>query len=83
MNTNKILSLIGSKWFIAIVGVMMLFLLPTTYGNFMVVYKGGAMSRLWWIPIIFIINVLTAIIAFYKASGMFFKKKESTEENWD
>jgi uncharacterized membrane protein len=87
MNVNKVLQFIGSKWFVAVLGLAMILVLPTTYGNFMVVYEAGEMSRLWYIPMVFIMNLLTAIMAIYKATSMFFGKKETTsqdvDDDWD
>ena len=82
MNTNSVFQFIGSKWFVLFIGLLMLFLMPTTYGNLMVVYNAGEMGRLWWVPVVFIINLITAIMALYKATGMFFSKEASVEE-WD
>ena len=61
----------------------MIFLLPTTYSNLMIVYNAGEMARLWWVPTVFIINLLTAIMAIYKATGMFFQKKDIKQEDWE
>ena len=83
MDANKILAFIGSKWFVLVLGVLMVFLLPTTYGNLMVVYNAGAMARLWWIPVVFIINLITAILALYKATSMFFGKKVNEQADWE
>jgi len=82
MNTNKVLQFIGSRWFILCIALTMIFVLPTTYGNFMIVYQAGEMSRLWWVPTVFIINLITAIMSIYKATGMFFSKKEEQSEEW-
>lgn len=83
MNTNKVLEFIGSKWFVAILALVMIFLLPTTYSNFMVVFKGGAMARLWYVPTVFLMNLLAAIMACYKATGMFFTKNRDDQAEWD
>ncbi|MDD4110194.1 MAG: hypothetical protein PHS54_01420 [Clostridia bacterium] len=83
MNTNKILEFIGSKWFMLGLGIAMIFILPTTYSNLMIVYNAGEMARLWWVPTVFIFNLLTAIMAIYKATGMFFKKKDIKQEDWE
>lgn len=61
----------------------MLAVLPVTYGNLMIVFNAGEMGRLWWVPTIFIINLLTAVMALYKAVGMFFKKKDVSQEDWE
>lgn len=83
MNANKILEFIGSKWFLAGLGLLMIFLLPTTYSNLMIVFNAGEMARLWWVPTVFICNLLAAIMSVYKATGMFFSKKSAAQEEWD
>ena len=83
MNVNKVLEFIGSKWFVLVLAIAMIAVLPTTYGNFMVVYHAGEMARLWWVPTVFIINLLTAVMAIYKATGMFLKKKSAPQEDWE
>ena len=82
MNANKVLQFIGSKWFILFLGIGMLFVLPITYSNLMIVYEAGEMSRLWWVPTVFIANLLTSIMAIYKAAEMFFSKGDD-QEDWD
>lgn len=82
MNSNKVLALIGSKWFVLILAIAMIVVVPITYGNLMIVYNAGEMSRLWWVPTVFIINVLAAFMSIYKVMGMFFQKKEVQAE-WD
>lgn len=84
MNINKVLEFIGSKWFVLVLGIAMIFVLPTTYSNFMIVYHAGEMQRLWYIPLVFILNLVTAIMAMYKATGMFFSKKNKEQSReWD
>lgn len=83
MEVNKILEFIGSKWFIAILGIAMIFVLPTTFSNLMIVFDAGEMGRLWWVPTIFVINLLSAVMCFYKAAGMFFTKKNDDKEEWN
>jgi hypothetical protein len=61
----------------------MMALLPTTYGNLMVVWKAGVMGKLWWVPTVFVCNLLAVIIGIYKAAGMFFyKKKVEQQREW-
>ena len=81
MGVNKVLEFIGSKWFVSLLAIAMLFVLPVTYGNLMIVFDAGEMGRLWWVPTVFIINLLTAIMSIYKAASMFFTKKEDVD--WD
>jgi len=83
MNENKILEFIGSKWFVAILGLLMIIVLPITYGNLMIVFEAGEMSRVWWVPTIFVINLLAAIMCAYKATGMFLTKKTNQQEEWE
>lgn len=64
-------------------GIAMLLVLPTTWGNMIIVYKAGEMSRLWWVPTVCIINFLSAIMALYKAIGMLVKKKDDAQQDWD
>jgi len=82
MGVDKILDIIGSKWFILCLGLAMLGVLPITYSNLMIVYYAGEMSRLWWVPTVFICNLLAAIMTSYKGASMFFTKKDE-EEEWD
>lgn len=81
MNENIIFKFIGNKWFILILGIVMCLLLPTTYNNMIVVYNSGEMSKFWWIPVIFIINLITIILTFYKFTSSFMKKKQEVK-NW-
>lgn len=83
MNANKALQFIGSKWFVLALGIGMLLVLPITYGNLMIVFNAGEMSRLWWVPTTFTANLLAAIMSIYKAAEMFFSKKEDDPEDWD
>ena len=83
MNTNKALQFIGSKWFVLALGIVMLFVLPVTYGNMMIVFNAGEMNRLWWVPTVFITNLLAAMMSIYKATGMFFSKKGNDQEDWE
>jgi len=83
MNVNKALQFIGSKWFVLILAIVMMVVLPVTYSNLMIVFNAGEMSRLWYIPTVFIINLLSALMSIYKAAGMFFSKKEKEAEDWD
>lgn len=86
MNANKALQFIGSKWFVLALGIAMILVLPTTYSNLMIVYEAGEMSRVWWVPVVFIVNLLTAIMSIYKAASMFFSKKEvqpESDDGWD
>jgi len=83
MNFNKVLEFIGSKWFMAGLGLLMIILLPTTYGNLMIVFEAGEMGRVWIVPVVFVCNILTAIMATYKATGMFFGKKREDKEEWE
>jgi len=76
MNSNKVLAFIGSKWFVLGLGIAMLLILPTTYSNLMIVYEAGEMSRLWYIPTVFIMNLLTAIMAIYKATSRSLERKK-------
>ena len=81
MNTNKALQLIGSKWFVLALSVVMLLVLPTTYSNLMIVYEAGEMARVWMVPTVFVMNLLAAIMAIYKTTGMFFTKKD--DQDWE
>jgi len=60
-------------------GILMLALLPTTYKNLIVVYDAGMLSKIWYVPVVFLINIFTAGMALYKFASMAFKKKEVTE----
>ena len=82
MDLNKVLEFLGSKWFVAILALAMIAILPTTYGNLMIVYDAGEMGRLWYIPVVFIMNILAAIMAVYKGAGMFLKKKTNDKQEW-
>jgi hypothetical protein len=83
MDSGSVLRFIGSKWFLLILALVMMALLPTTYGNLMIVWKAGAMGKLWWVPTVFVCNLLAAIMAIYKAAGMFFdKKKVEQQREW-
>ena len=79
MNENKIFQILGSKWFMLILGIGMLALLPTTYSNLIVVYDAGMLGKIWHVPVVFLINVITALMALYKFASLAFKKKEETE----
>lgn len=83
MGGEKVLKFLGSKWFMLGLGILMLLLLPTTYSNFILVYKAGEMGRLWWIPVVFIINLLSAIYAIQRATGMFLSKKRDDQQEWE
>ena len=82
MNANSALQFIGSKWFVLALGLGMLLVLPITYSNLMIVFNAGEMSRVWWVPVVFIANLLTSIMSIYKAAEMFFSKKDD-QEDWD
>lgn len=82
MSVEKVLQFIGSKWFVLLLGIGMLLVLPITYSNLMIVFNAGEMSRLWWVPTVFTINLITAIMAIYKAASMFFSKTNEPED-WD
>lgn len=60
----------------------MLLVLPTTYSNLMIVYNAGEMGRIWWVPTVFVINLISAMMTIYKAMGMFFEKND-TQEDWE
>jgi len=83
MSINKALEFIGSKWFVTILSLVMIGVLPITYGNFMIVFRAGEIGSLWWVPTVFIINLLTAIMAIYKATSMFLSKKRDDLEEWE
>lgn len=82
MNANKALEFIGSKWFMLFVALIMLGVLPITYSNLMIVFEAGEMGRIWWVPTVFLINLLSAIMGIYKTVEMFLSKKDEVE-NWD
>ncbi len=83
MNANKALEIIASKWFVLILGLGMLGVLPITYSNLMLVFYAGEMSRVWWVPTVFTCNLLAAMMSVYKATGMFFSKKDDEPEEWE
>ena len=80
MNDNKIFQILNSKWFMLGLGILMILLLPTTYGNVKIVMDAGEMSRLFWVPLVFIINVITAVLALYKFASKAFTKQEQKQE---
>lgn len=80
---QKILQFLDSKWFMLILMVAMGVLLPTTYDNMIVVYEGGRMSDLWYIPAVFICNLLTVAVAFWKFMGKISDKKNKPQEQWE
>jgi hypothetical protein len=81
MNENIFFKFIGNKWFILLLAVAMCFALPVTYNNMVVIYEAGQMAKYWWVPVIFIMNLLAAIMAFFKFVSAFTKKKEEVK-NW-
>lgn len=81
MNENMLFNFIGNKWFILVLALAMCLVLPTTYNNLIIVYEAGEMSKLWWVPVIFIVNLITVILAFYKFISSLAKKKEEVK-NW-
>ena len=81
MNENMLFNFIGNKWFILVLALAMCLVLPTTYNNLIIVYEAGEMSKLWWVPVIFIVNLITVILAFYKFISSLMKKKEEVK-NW-
>jgi hypothetical protein len=82
MNDNMFFKFLGSKWFMLALGVLMTLALPTTYKNLMVVYNAGAIGTHIGIPIVFVINLITVIMAFYSFSTKMFAKKDSTPSEW-
>ena len=54
-------------------------LLTVTYRNFMVVYNAGQLALFWYVPVIFIMNIITIIIAFYKFTSFFFENSDKKE----
>jgi len=79
MNDNKVFEILNSKWTMLILGIIMTVILPITYGNLIIVYEAGEMANLWWVPVVFIINLITAIMAYYKFTTLLFAKKEVKE----
>ena len=67
MNENKIFNFIGNKWFILILTIgLFAALITTTYPNLLVVYKAQMMGKLWYVPTVFIVNILGIMIAIMK-----------------
>ncbi len=81
MNENAFFNFIGNKWFVLILAVAMCFALPTTYGNMITVYNAQQLAKYWWVPVIFICNLLAIIMAFYKFFNSIMKKKDEVK-NW-
>ena len=79
MNDNIFFNFIGSKWFSLVLGIAMCGLLLVTYSNVMVVYNAGELAALWYVPLIFVINIITIIMAFYKFMSGLSKGKEKEE----
>jgi hypothetical protein len=77
MNENKIFEILNSKWFLIILGIVMILLLPTTYGNLQVVLNADSIGKLWHVPLVFVINVITVIMIFFKVTAKFTEKKQS------
>lgn len=83
MNANTALQFIGSKWFVLGLALAMIGVLPVTYSNLIIVFNAGEMSRLWYVPTVFIANLLAAMMSIYKTTEMFFSKKDDPQEDWD
>lgn len=81
MNDNVFFNFIGSKWFVLGLGIVMCLLLPTTYNNLIVVKDAGQLSSAWWVLAVFVINVITVIMAFFKFMSLLTTKKEDGK-NW-
>jgi hypothetical protein len=79
MNENNIFKILNSKWTMLIVGIVMIIFIPTTYGNVKVLLEAGAAGKYWYLILVFVINVLGAIMALYKFASIAFIKKEKTE----
>jgi len=79
MNENQIFQILNSKWAMLLIGVLMTLALPLTYGNMMTVIDAGELSQYWWTLIVFLINLFTVIMAFFKFASKAFTKKESLE----
>lgn len=83
MDTNKVFDFIGSKWFLVGLSLVMLAILPITYKNLVVVYYADMMNKFWYIPTVFIMNLLAAIFSINKTIGKFIKKKPDSQEEWN
>jgi Zn-dependent protease with chaperone function len=77
------LAFIGSKWFVLVLGIVMICIFPITWGNFKVVWVAGQMRQFFWIPAVFIINVLTIGLCVYKFMSMIIKPKSVAQEDWN
>jgi hypothetical protein len=80
MNENIFFKFIGSKWFSLFLTIGMMLLLPITFKNMMIVYESGQMAQYLWIPAIFIINLITVLMAAYSFLSKSFKKDVRQEE---
>lgn len=67
MNENRVFKFIGNKWFIFLLGIgLCIALITTTYPNFLIVYYKGMMGKFWYIPTVFIVNILAIFMCVMK-----------------
>jgi hypothetical protein len=79
---DSALKFVGSKWFTLILGIGLACVLPFTWHNFLVVQQAGQLTKYWWLVAVFILNVISVLLAIYKFMSQLSKKKPIVQEAW-
>lgn len=74
---QKIIQIIGSKWFVFFLGVGMIFAIPPTWA-------GVKLNPAPLTIIVFLMAIITCGLAFYKFANMFWTQRKSPieDKNW-